>query len=602
MKVLTYTNWKIYYRLLSVFILMLILTCKANVNNKVSSKNIIITIAGDEGITVATENTIQKNINTKWKDIQSDANKKITSKDGYNFLEWRLGNKAGEVLTDEKMFTSDVKIIAISKKKDLITASYRIEHWQQNIENDEYNKKEEENKTGEVGKDTEAIAKTYTGFKAKAFNQAKVKADGSTIIKIEYDRNITSIILDLDGGETTTQLEKGEGNQKVLRGKFEAKIEIEKPTKRGFKFVKWEPALPEKFLAEDDGAVYKAEWKVAESFVYINGDERLDIAEETKLDVDFATPKTWAEIKAQVKAKVPLKADWNGGDYAIYEWRENDENGKLIDDNTPITKGMKLFAITNYIKFKMQGTKLLGYSGGKPKGKIIIDKTITEVGKKAFSGCSRITSVDFSRCVNLLKIEEKCFYNCGALKNVNLSGCINLTSISGFAYCISLKSIDLSPCKNLRTIANGAFGATSVAEGLENINLSGLTNVTTIEEYAFASSEELKTIDLSDLINLETIGDKAFVRCYKLKMIDLSNSKKLTRIGEYAFDENDKDNVVNLIVKLPTSIESLGEYCFGYYNSTNIDRKCKQVIVPNEDVKLLVIATNYPEERITIAE
>ena len=83
-------------------------------------------------------------------------------------------------------------------------------------------------------------------------------------------------------------------------------------------------------------------------------------------------------------------------------------------------------------------------------------------------------------------------------------------------------------------------------------------------------------------------------------MIDLSNSKKLTRIGKATFDENDKDNVVNLIVKLPTSIDSLGEYCFGYFNSTNIDRKCKQVIVPNEDVKLLVIATNYPEDRITI--
>ena len=597
MKVLTYTNWKIYYRLLSVFILMLILTCKANVNNKVSSKNIIITIAGDEGITVATENTIQKNINTKWKDIQSDANKKITSKDGYNFLEWRLGNKAGDVLTDEKIFTSDVKIIAISKKKDLITASYKIEHWQQNIENDEYNKKEEENKTGKVGKDTEAIAKTYTGFKAKAINQAKVKADGSTIIKIEYNRNITSIILNLDGGQTTTQLEAGTENQKLLKGKFEAKVEIEKPTKQGFKFVEWKPSLPQTFPEEDNGKVYKAEWKVAESFVYINGDERLDIAKETKLDVDFSTPKTWAEIKTQVKAKAPLKAEWNNGDYGIYEWRENDENGKLINDNTPITKEMKLFAITNYIKFNMKGTKLVGYNGREPRGRIIIDKEVTEIVKRAFSECFDITSVDFSRCVNLLKMEEQCFYHCKALKNVNLSGCINLTSISGFAYCVSLKSIDLSPCKNLRTIAKGAFGVT---EGLQNINLSGLTNVTTIEAYAFAGSEDLETIDLSDLINLETIGDKAFVRCYKLKMIDLSNSKKLTRIGKEAFDENDKDNVVNLIVKLPTSIESLGEYCFGYYNSTNIDRKCKQVIVPNEDVKLLVIATNYPEERITI--
>ena len=106
---------------------------------------------------------------------------------------------------------------------------YKVEHWKQNVENDEYEKESEETKTGEVGKDTEAIAKTYVGFKAKAVSQAKIKADGSTVVKIEYNRNITSIILDLDGGKTTTQLEAGNGNQKLLKGKFEAKIEIEKP-------------------------------------------------------------------------------------------------------------------------------------------------------------------------------------------------------------------------------------------------------------------------------------------------------------------------------------------------------------------------------------
>ena len=113
--------------------------------------------------------------------------------------------------------------------QSVLNMQYKVEHWKQNVENDEYEKESEETKTGEVGKDTEAASKTYAGFKAKAVSQAKVKADGSTVVKIEYDRNITSIILDLDGGKTTTQLEAGNGNQKLLKGKFEAKIEIEKP-------------------------------------------------------------------------------------------------------------------------------------------------------------------------------------------------------------------------------------------------------------------------------------------------------------------------------------------------------------------------------------
>ena len=51
------------------------------------------------------------------------------------------------------------------------------------------------------------------------------------------------------------------------------------------------------------------------------------------------------------------------------------------DNNTPIIKEMKLFAITNYIKFKMQETKLLGYNGGEPRGRIIIDNKVIEVTK-----------------------------------------------------------------------------------------------------------------------------------------------------------------------------------------------------------------------------
>ena len=518
-------------------------------------------------------------------------------------------------------------------------ASYKVEHWKQNIENDEYKKEEEEAKTGEVGKDTEAIAKTYVGFKAKAVIQAKVKADGSTTIKIEYDRNITSIILDLDGGETTTKLEKGEGNRKLLKGKFEAKIEIEKPTKIGSSFVEWEPSLPEKFLAENDGIVYKAKWEGKEDEVYINGDERLDIVKNTKLDIDFSTPKTWAEIKAQVKAKAPLKAEWNDGDYGIYEWRENDENGKLINDNTPIRKGMKLFAITNYIKFKVEETKLIGYNGGKPRGKIIIDKSITEVAKKAFNECREISRLDFSRCVNLTKIEEKAFENCRALITVDLSNARKLTIIGkeafneckalmtvnllnceslaniedrAFGLCYRLENIDLSNCPNLIRIGVGSLASKSLTHvdlskctkleriersafmnciNLRTVNLSEVQSLTHIGSYAFYYCGKLKTMDFSELQNLTSIGDHAFLSCEGLKTIDLSKCTKLTKIAEWAFA-----SCVNATLTLPASIQTLDEYCFG----NREEAYCKLVIAPNDEIQQKVIDSDYPENRVKV--
>jgi len=518
-------------------------------------------------------------------------------------------------------------------------APYKVEHWKQNIENDDYKKEDDETKTGEVGKDTEAIAKKYTGFKAKVVIQEKIKADGSTIIKIEYDRNITSIILDLDGGKTTTQLEAGEGNQKLLKGKFGAKVKVETPTKENSAFDGWKPSLPQTFPEEDDGSVYKAEWKVAESFVYINGDERLDIAEETKLDVDFATPKTWSEIKAQVEAKAPLKAEWNDGDYAIYEWRESDEYGKLIDDNTPIRKGMKLFAITNYIKFKMEGTKLVGYNGAKPKGKIIIDKTITEIGKKAFNECRKISSLDFSRCENLIKIEDNAFGNCRALTTVNLSNARKLTIIGkeafyeckalmtvnllnceslaniedrAFGLCYQLNNIDLSNCPNLIRIGVASLASRSLTHvdlskctklekiersafmncyNLETANLSGLQSLTHIGSYAFYYCGKLKTMDFSGLQNLTSIGDHAFLSCEGLKIIDLSKCKKLIKIGEWAFA-----SCLNATLTLPTSIQTLDEYCFG----NREEAYCKQVVVPNDEIKQKVIDSDYPENRVKV--
>ena len=604
MKDLLSKTKKFTVKLLPILFLF-IFGCKSNVGN--TSHNIRITIAGDEGIVVASQNIIEAKQNTRWKDIKPKANKNITLNNDYDFLEWRLGNKAGDVLTDEKIFTSDAIVFALTKK-NMPKASYKVEHWKQNVENDEYEKESEEAKTGEVGKDTEAASKTYAGFKAKEIRQAKVKADGSTVVKIEYDRNITSIILDLDGGKTTTQLEKGDGNQKLLKGKFGAKIKIESPTKENYAFDGWKPSLPQTFPEEDNGTVHKAKWSNFVSLnVLVNGDERFDIGKDVMLNVQAGISKTWGSIKNQLIAKVPLKAEWNNGQYGIYEWRENDENGKLIDDDTQVEEGMKLFAISNFMQFKMEGTKLLGYEGdrkhdNRPKGKIIIPAETTEISNayyRAFAECHRITSVDFSRCVNLTKIEKDCFYHCMQLESVNFSGCINLDSISGFIKCKSLRSIDLSPCKNLTTIAAGAFGT----ESLNHINLSGLTKLTTIEEFAFAGSESLKTIDLSDLVNLESIGKFAFVSCYNLESIDLSKCNKLTKIGEFAFDENrSRLGTQKLIVKLPKSIKTLGIYCFGSYDGSNSDKdfRCKRVIVPNDAIKQKVIATDYPEDRITI--
>ena len=68
---------------------------------------------------------------------------------------------------------------------------YRVEHYLQNLENTEYtiNSEATESKSGVTGAQTIAEEKEYKGFTAQSFEQKEIAGDGSTIIRIYYNRN-----------------------------------------------------------------------------------------------------------------------------------------------------------------------------------------------------------------------------------------------------------------------------------------------------------------------------------------------------------------------------------------------------------------------------
>ena len=136
---------------------------------------------------------------------------------------------------------------------------YKVEHYQQNIDDDNYTlvKADTETKSGTTGADTAAAAKTYEGFTAQTITQGKVAADGSTVVKVYYDRNIITLTFNLDDGTTTTTLTDGK-----LTGKYGATVTVEDPTKDGWKFGGWKDASGtiatlETFATD---ATYTAQW------------------------------------------------------------------------------------------------------------------------------------------------------------------------------------------------------------------------------------------------------------------------------------------------------------------------------------------------------
>ena len=86
---------------------------------------ITITVNGDAGITVDSKNTFTVDKGTEWKDIKIAATAKITVKENYELVEWRIGDKQGEVITgDNSIFSGNITVFAVSKEKVTITVAH----------------------------------------------------------------------------------------------------------------------------------------------------------------------------------------------------------------------------------------------------------------------------------------------------------------------------------------------------------------------------------------------------------------------------------------------------------------------------------------------
>ncbi len=118
--------------------------------------------------------------------------------------------------------TSDITLYAVwAYDPEVVVVNYTVEHYQQNIDDDEYTKVATDTLSGISGDNTRALANAYTGFTAKAFEQKILVKGESPVIKIYYDRNIIKLSLNANGGKFT-----GNETEYLLSAKFGSKIEI----------------------------------------------------------------------------------------------------------------------------------------------------------------------------------------------------------------------------------------------------------------------------------------------------------------------------------------------------------------------------------------
>ena len=74
--------------------------------------------------------------------------------------------------------------------------AYTVEHWLENANDTGYTLTGTDNLSGTTLEETEAEENTYDGFTVQPYSQAVIAADGSTVVKIYYNRNEYSITFD----------------------------------------------------------------------------------------------------------------------------------------------------------------------------------------------------------------------------------------------------------------------------------------------------------------------------------------------------------------------------------------------------------------------
>ncbi len=283
------------------------------------------------------------------------------TRDGYTFSGWNTAaDGKGTPHDDKAKITLTADITLYAQWAAGTGTAYKIEHWQQNIADDGYSLAKTESMTGTTGDETATKTEETAGFTAKEFAQKKIAADGSTTVKIYYDRKMVTLTLNC-GNDTDPQ---------TVTGKFGADVKISAPTKTGYTFAAWNPELPATFPAED--AQYTAKWVKEGDYII------------TYKNAENAANDNPAGYNVETET-ITLKAATKVG-YVFDGWYKEDSFATKV---TEITKG-SAGNITLYAKWSLE-TYTITYelnggtnADGNPESYNVETETITlEAATKA---------------------------------------------------------------------------------------------------------------------------------------------------------------------------------------------------------------------------
>lgn len=235
---------------------------------------------------------------------------------GWIFEGWYDGET--KAISGEYVITKDVTLVA---KWSPATVTYTVKHCQQNIEDDEYNFLViEEQLSGKTEELTAALAKDYPGFTAQNITQSRIAADGSTIVKVYYDRKIINLTFNLDGGNIDGETED------VVSGKYGTEVPasaIKEPLKENFKFKKWDKDIPQTFPTDDEifVAQYIGTFSITVNLLNYDSDLKISKSETDDFVYKITVPESYTDISYYINNEKQQETSNN------YEFKIPKRNG-----------------------------------------------------------------------------------------------------------------------------------------------------------------------------------------------------------------------------------------------------------------------------------
>ncbi len=212
-----------------------------------------------------------------------------------------------------------------------------------------------------------------------------------------------------------------------------------------------------------------------------------------------------------------------------------------------------------------------GFNGGSPWysyhkyiKKVVIEGSVTSIGKYAFYHCSGLTSFTIPNSVT--SIGEEAFGECSGLTSIIIGNSVASVGRSVFYACYGLTSIIV---ESGNTKYDSRNNCNAIIETSSNTLISGCKNtiipygVKSIGDDAFIFCKGLTSITIP--YSVTGIGNSAFFGCDGLTSVTIPS--RVTSIGSRAFYGCDGLTSVTI----PTSVTSIGQSAFSScYGLTSI--------------------------------